>query len=374
MGLVEKMSNPLESGLLVLNEVLVAGDPQQQLAATKCRALLAGYAEKWQEYDTSVEVLSVEELVTAGLYNPSTQSSSRTFTLAGKIDVIERRSGKRVIIDHKTTSADIEDPNSPYWRQLVVEAQPSHYMLLEWLNGRKVDECVWDVIRKPNIRPSKITRKEMEDILFRKQYYGRSLSEQSTEEVQGTGLETLEMYESRLLHDCSNARPAYYFQRRTVARIDREIHEHAEEMWDYSQEIILARRLNRHLRNSGACMLYGTPCKFLGICSGHDDVESGNWTKKNSVHQELDGLNGDGRDVLTNSRMSDFKTCRRRHYFDYELGIKRTDEEDSEALYIGTLLHKALECYFKSIKENNNGRNHDAVPATEVGTSREATL
>jgi hypothetical protein len=27
-------------------------------------------------------------------------------------------------------------------------------------------------------------------------------------------------------------------------------------------------------------MLYGSPCKFLGICSGYDSPESGKWTIK----------------------------------------------------------------------------------------------
>jgi hypothetical protein len=45
--------------------------------------------------------------------------------------------------------------------------------------------------------------------------------------------------------------------------------------------------------------------------------------------------------VLTNSRLGVFRTCRRKHYYEYELGIERLDEEEAESLYFGTLWHEA---------------------------------
>jgi ATP-dependent helicase/DNAse subunit B len=108
-------------------------------------------------------------------------------------------------------------------------------------------------------------------------------------------------------------------------------------------------------------MMYGSPCKFLGICSGHDTPESDNWRKLGRVHQELP-LPADGRDILTNSRIRCFQTCRRKHFYQYELGIERQDDEEKETLYFGRLWHAALEAWFSFDleKENYGNRNSDS--------------
>jgi ATP-dependent helicase/DNAse subunit B len=96
-------------------------------------------------------------------------------------------------------------------------------------------------------------------------------------------------------------------------------------------------------------MLYGSPCKFLGICSGYDSPDSDKWQRKTQVHNELPIIDGDGRDYLSNSRIRSFQTCRRKHYYEYELGIERQDDEERECLVFGTLLHSALNqwwCFF----------------------------
>jgi len=341
-------------------------DEKQLLVAAKCRGLLAGYDARWK--DSPYQVDAVEHLVMSDLWNPETQRKSRSFRIAGKLDA-SAYIDRRVVIDHKSTSEDITDPNAPYWRQLMVERQVSHYMLLEWLNGRKVDEAVWDVMRKPSISPKNVTKADVSFALAKGLYFGRQLSDRALESLRNTGRENLEMYEARLAHDCTTERPEWYFQRRTVPRLDAELHEYATELWGYSQEILIARRENRWPRNSGACMLYHSPCKFLGICSGFDSPDSDNWQRKQNVHNELPMLEGDGRDVLTKSRIECFATCRRKHYFAYELGIERQDEEEREALFFGSLWHLALEAYFNASKQENNDGNHanDDAPVSAAG-------
>ena len=98
-------------------------------------------------------------------------------------------------------------------------------------------------------------------------------------------------------------------------------------------------------------MQYGSPCKFLGICSGYDTPDSNKWIVKEQVHSELPIVEGDGRDILTNSRIRCYQVCPRKHYYQYEMGIERTVDEEREALYFGTLFHLALEAYFEAWKE-----------------------
>src|SRR6185437_6008459 len=212
------------------------------------------------------------------------------------------------------------DPNATYWRQLAIEGQVSHYMLLEWLNGNKIDYAIWDVVHKPSISPKLLAKKDAEAVTIIKKYYGLALTGSDIEEFITAGRETPLMYSARLASDCTAERPEWYFQRRSVPRLSSEIREYAEELWDHSQDMILARRNDRWPRNSGACMTYNSSCKFLGICSGHDSADSANWKLKQWVHSELPLLaDGNGNDILTNSRIRTFQTCRRKHQLQYEL-------------------------------------------------------
>lgn len=340
----------LQAALDAINEAIPAGaDDGQQLVAAKCRGLIAGYDAMWlaQEH----EILSVEETLESELLNPDTGRKSQTFSIAGKLDVRARRAGRSVIFDHKTTSQDIQDHSGPYWRQLTIEGQVSQYMLLEWQNGNKIDEAVWDVIRKPGISPKTLSKAVRISVVSTRKYCGRKMSAATLEAMQTEDRENLEMYEARLADDCTNDRPEWYFQRKTIPRLDGEMLEYARELWEHGQDILRTRNRtegeNLPPRNSGACLLYGVPCKFLGICSGHDEPGSGKWKFKDSVHNELPLLQREGRSVLTNSRVRCFQTCRRKHYYEYELGIERYDEEEREALFFGSTIHLALEAWFR---------------------------
>ncbi len=352
------MNEQLQAGIDAINAATIGADESQQLVAAKCRGLLRGYHARWAA--SEYVPVAVETVVTADLFNPLTQARSRSFSLAGKLDVLIDYRGQRLLMDHKTTSQDIADPNAPYWRQLVVESQASHYMLLEWLNGRKVDSAVWDAIRKPSISPKKLTKAEIASAAGGNSYFGYVLTtdERLAFTSSATDRETVSMYEARLAHDCTTERPEWYFNRRPVPRLDHEIVEHAEELWGHSQDLLSARRSNRWPRNSGACMLYGTPCQFLGICSGFDSPDSDKWRRKETVHAELPII-GDGRDVLTNSRIRCFQTCRRKHYYDYELGIERNDDEEREALFFGSLLHAGLEAWWKVLLPKGEAHERD---------------
>ncbi len=349
-------------------DAFVEGSRQRNasLIAAKCRGLMAGYHARWID-DPCDRVISVEQVVEASLWNPVTGRSSRTFTLGGKIDAVAVIDGKTTIVDHKSTSDDIDDPDSPYWRQLAIEGQVSHYMLLEWLNGRKADGAMWDVMRKPSIAPRKLSKADCAVFAAARIYYRRSFARDEIDQflADADHRETDAMYEARLAHDCTFERPTYYFQRRQVPRLDAEIHEYALALWDNAQEVIHARAMERWPRNSRACLMYGAPCKFLGICSGHDEADSDNWAKKDNIHTELPGLEGDGKSVLTNSRLGTFQTCRRKSYYEHELGIERRDEEEREALYFGSVWHAGLEAWWTALKQTKEGEH--------VNTSSEAS-
>jgi hypothetical protein len=341
---------PLHEALAIVAPVMNGGEVSQSLIAAKCAGLLAGYDQKWRNAPYRIE--DVECVVSSDLWNPESGRKSRSFSVSGKIDVraVDLHTGAAVIFDHKTCSQDISDPNGSYWRQLVVESQPAHYMLIEWLNDRKVDYAIWDAVRKPGIAPKALAKKDAADFLAFGQYFGSQFDLSELERFREVGRETPAMYAARLAHDCSTERPEWYFQRRPVPRLDAEIREYAGELWDHGQDLLASRASGRMPRNSGACMTYGSPCKFLGVCSGHDSIDSEQWAHKTWIHPELPRTDGDGRDVLTNTRIRCFQTCRRKHQYQYEIGVERIEEEEREALLFGDLFHRALEAYFLALK------------------------
>ena len=351
---------PLEAGLAAIDTA--TEDP---IIQAKLRGLLRGYHARWSGVPMTVS--GIEQTLTSDLYNPATKARSRAVVMAGKLDLQVVEDGRFWICDHKTSSEDIGDPDSAYWRQLAVEGQHHHYGLLEFLHGRRIEGAIWDVVRKPGISPKQITKADQSALFSSKHYFGFSVSDAGLESMRADGRETPTLYEYRLSYDCTEMRPEWYFQRRRIARLDDATLEYAEELWGHTQDILLARRENRWPRNSGACLLYGRPCQFLGICSGYDDPESANWKRREWVHPELPVLNGNaGRDVLTSSRVRCFQTCRRKHFYQYELGLERVEAEDAEALHFGSAWHLAMERYFESQKEDVHVECNDE-PVNAVG-------
>jgi hypothetical protein len=61
-------------------------------------------------------------------------------------------------------------------------------------------------------------------------------------------------------------RPDYYFARVEVPRLDQDLKEYAEELWEIQQLIRDAQKNNRHFRtvNKNTCGF----CSYFSICSG----------------------------------------------------------------------------------------------------------
>jgi hypothetical protein len=328
------MSEPQEQSLAKIDQLTGAGHDTLRLIGAKCKALMHGYHARWA--GSRWTTLEVERMFHLPIVNPSTAAISRTFTQAGKCDAIAEFEGRLYLVEHKTTSEDIADAGATFWKRLAIDSQVSAYVLANWQSGRKLDGTLYDVIRKPTIRPKQITKADQKILIRDGLYCGYEVPQDQRHATE----ESPELYGIRLTADCLE-NPGKYFQRRSVPRTDIETLEYATELWDIGKSILHARNNDAHFRNSSACMTWGSPCEYLGICSGYDSEESDRWERRADVHEELPELL-DGRDVLTNSRIKCFQTCRRKHYFRYELGLKRFNEEEREALVMGSVFHEAL--------------------------------
>jgi len=319
------------------------------------KALLKVYIDRWTEATADLEVLSIEQTLWCPLYNLDTNRRSRNFVLSGKLDKVVRDNGKIVLYDHKTTGSKI-DPESNYWRQLQVEGQPKQYEILLRANGFDVDRVVWDVVRKPQIRPKRLSRAAVSDILATSKYFAQDVSPYGlaalADATEGDKMvEDYELFGFRV-YDTIFRDPDEYLIRRTVPASNNELYDHNQNMWDLSKDIVSARRRDggRQTYNAGACLQYGTPCRYLGICEGVDAPDSGNW-RKGEVHPELDveEIDCGGKEILTNSRLKSFQTCQRKHHFRYELGLEKHDSADSDALFFGTVWHEVMDSWWTAI-------------------------
>jgi hypothetical protein len=342
--------SPLEAAISIVN-----AEPEYTIRQATIRAMLVGYDHRYADNWNQFQIHQVEEFISSPLFNPATQAKSRTFINGGIIDVEMEDERGHGIMDHKTTSESIDDPDDTYWKVLTVESQLDHYLLLK------------------HIRPRALTKAEQAQLKAEGTYFGAPFQPAYVAAALADGRESLPLFEARLISEAIENASRYY-QRRRITRLGNQILTYAEELWDNGQELIQARRNERRGRNSGACMNYGRACMYLPICSGHDTVDSGNWRPKAYVHGELPVFNDEqgGRSILTNSRIRTFQLCRRKEYLAYDLGIERNDPEEVETLAFGTLWHKALAAYFMTIKEIQTNGNANTTPTAQTD-ERDAT-
>ena len=241
-------------------------------------ALYDGYIEKWGGHDTlDYERIGAEIGFEAPLMNPETGGVSKTWVLAGKIDAIakDKTTGKHIIVEHKTTSQDI-GPGSDYWKKLPIDGQVSGYYVGVSTLGYDVDVCLYDVIRKPTIKPYKATPEDK-----RKYNKDGSLSKTCREFD-----ETPDEWYARLKKDIAE-RPDYYYARVSVVRSEDDLMDYLFDMWAVGREIADAERIGRWSRNPNACSVYGS-CEYFDVCTGCaslDDVTL--FRKAETTNEEL---------------------------------------------------------------------------------------
>jgi hypothetical protein len=232
-----------------------------------------GYDARWGEEQLRVVGVEVEFL--APLVNPETSAASRTWQLGGKIDaVVETPDGRTFIVEHKTTSEDVS-PGSDYWKRLRMDGQVSVYFEGAKALGLKVDGCLYDVLKKPALRPLKKTL----DVKLKKD--GTPYANQRLED------ETAEEFRARLISAIAE-NPTGHFARGEVVRLEAEVEEARFDMWQLGRQLREAELAGRHPRNPDACIRFGRTCPFFGPCTGTDSLENAeHFRRSEHIHPEL---------------------------------------------------------------------------------------
>lgn len=271
---------------------------QRAIEGEKVTQLLNGYFWRWEDMDKDIEIIASELSFEIPITNPASGRTSRTFTLAGKIDAIVRLAdGRLAVLEHKTTSDDIS-PDSDYWAKLRIDSQISLYYMAAKALGYDVETVLYDVTRKPSIRPKNIPSldkdgfKQIFDANGERVYKKDGTPRQTASTKDGFELlsrpETPAEYGERLRLDIGEQYDRYY-RRQEITRLNIDLEDAAYELWEIARLIADCQKNNRWPRSCAACIGY-YKCEYFDICTnGIDPLEQmpEGFKQVEDVHQEL---------------------------------------------------------------------------------------
>ena len=242
----------------------------------RAQVLMTGYHLRWK--DEPYEVLAVEVKFDAPLINPATGHPSRTWRLGGKIDVVVRdpRTGKTLLVEHKTSSEDISS-GSTYWKRLRLDGQVSIYFEGARSLGHEIDGCLYDVIGKIGQRPMQATPEKHRKYKKTGELYAgqREADETPEEYLERIGAVVAESPES-------------HFVRGEVVRLEQEMTDALLDVWDLGQQLREEQGAERYPRNPDSCDLYHRQCEFFPVCTGESSLEDARlYVHSTEVHPEL---------------------------------------------------------------------------------------
>jgi hypothetical protein len=242
--------------------------------------LIIGYHARW--CDESIIPVAVEQQFEMDLVNPTTESSSRTWILGGKLDAIVERDGQYWVMEHKFVSSNIDiRPGTVYWQKLQLDSQISTYILGAESLGYSIAGCIYDVIRKPRIRPLPAT--PIENRKYKK--------DGTLYAAQRDADESLEEYRGRLHADIA-ANPDSYYQRGEVFRNREEEKAAAYDLWRVGRNIRACEKDNCWPRNPDSCWKYERACDYWSVCIGEAAIDDPiRYRTAEKPHEELQEIN-----------------------------------------------------------------------------------
>ena len=274
-----------------------------ELDLAHAQVMMMGYHLRWA--DEPYEVLAVEVEFNAPLRNPVSGASSRTWRLAGKIDVVARdlRTGEVVIIEHKTSGEDIS-PTADYWKRLRMDGQVSTYFEGARHLGYEAARCLYDVLGKPrhalkavpvlDEHGVKVVHDANGERVRTKAGKWRETASTADGYVLQTRPETLDEHKARLVEELG-ADPQRYWCRGDVVRLDAELHGALLDTWQLAQSLREEQLAERYPRNPDACMQPGRTCAFFAACAGEASLDDPRFfVRSTDVHPELAGSVAEG--------------------------------------------------------------------------------
>jgi len=239
-------------------------------------AMFRGHERQWK--DQQLKAVAVELPFEIPLVNPQTGAPTPIWNLAGVIDrIVELPDGRLALMEHKTTARDFA-PGADYWVRLHLDSQLSIYIIAARKLGYDIQTILYDVTRRPLLRPYKATPEED------RKYTKAGALYANQHDVD----ETPEGFAARVSAAIA-ADPDKHFARIEIARLDQDLEETAWELWQQQIAIREAQRSQRWFKNPESCFGNNGSCEYLPICSGsglNGGIPPG-FMKIEDVHPEI---------------------------------------------------------------------------------------
>jgi hypothetical protein len=196
------------------------------------------------------------------------------FNLAGKIDGIVKMEDGRLAVKETKLFGDDIGPDAELWRRMRIDHQVSLYMTAARRLGYPVDTVLYDVARKPTIKPSMIAVLDELGAKVVLDRYGVRVRtakgdyRQTGDADKGYTLQQRQMtpdeWGDKLSSDIAE-RPDFYFQRIEVPRLDQDLTEYQAEIWEIQQAIRAAQKSGHWFRtvSKQTCDW----CSYFDICA-----------------------------------------------------------------------------------------------------------
>ncbi len=270
---------PYEEALMLA--LMTAKNEQlDEITVAKLSAMLAAYYHVWQE--DPIKELHPE----IQFHNPL--EGSRTFDVAGKIDGLGwMKDGRKVKLEAKTTIEQL-DADSDYWLKLRADLQVTSYVVAARAAGFVPEVILYDVARKPGISPKQIPTLDENGLkivlgpdgqrVMKKDGTPRESADVEKGYVVQSAIETPDQYCDRLYADILE-RPDFYFVRREVPVLDRDIEEFECQRLELGKLILAFRAAEKRVpikqlawpRNVGMTCRMG--CECVNFCLNNIEAD-----------------------------------------------------------------------------------------------------
>lgn len=274
------------------------GNEVSELLAAQLSGLLAGYYARYGARGADGLQLYSEVAFTVPI------AGTRKFAAAGKIDGLGMAAdGVYVLHEYKTTNEDITDDD--FWLRTQYNIQLYQYVEAARRHGWNIGRIIYDVTRKPTIRPrEKVATldenglKVVNDMIGNRVYKRDGSPKQTADSDKGEVVvyhaETMDEYSQRVLDD-TLATPEAYFQRREVSVLDGELDEYVRTRLTFVKNLLFLRALSKKCaRPEDAYQRHCTSmnckrCEMRWSCLGLrecDELPAG-FRVKSAKHEEL---------------------------------------------------------------------------------------
>jgi hypothetical protein len=265
-----------------LNDALATAKAQDldEVTVAKLSAMLAAYYRVWQEDP-------IKELHPEIQFHNALEGS-RTFDIAGKIDGLGwMQDGRKVKVEHKTTIEQL-DADSDYWLKLRADLQVTSYVSAARSGGFVPEIILYDVARKPGISPkqipvldesgAKIVLDPQGQRVFNKNGSPKESGDTKLGYEVQSRVESPGEYCDRLYADILE-RPEFYFARREVPVLDRDIEEFECQRIELGKLILAFRQAEKRVpikqlawpRNVGMTCRMG--CENVNFCLNNIEAD-----------------------------------------------------------------------------------------------------